>query len=141
MTFKFLIDECLSPTLVDVAVRAGHTESTCVRDRGLSGTKDHRLIERIVAEDFTLVTRNAIDFRGEGPANPGGEHARQPIHAGLVCLNAQEKLTTALQISLFGFAIDLLAAEGTDLVNEALEVSLQPDRSVHWLRYSIPATE
>ncbi len=30
MTFRFLIDECLSPELVQLAVAAGHLESTCV---------------------------------------------------------------------------------------------------------------
>lgn len=40
MKFRFLVDECLSPELVQMAVKAGHVESTCVRDRGLSGTKD-----------------------------------------------------------------------------------------------------
>ncbi|WP_431257764.1 DUF5615 family PIN-like protein [Roseateles chitinivorans] len=139
MIFKFLIDECLSPALVDSAVRAGHVESTCVRNRGWSGTKDHRLIERIVAEDFTLVTRNASDFRGEGEDNPGGEHARQPIHAGLVCLNASDKLSTALQLAMFDYTLHVLAEQGTDLVNQALEVSLLPDRSVRWIRYTIPA--
>jgi hypothetical protein len=40
MTFRLLIDECLSPDLVDLAVDAGHVESTCLRDRELLATKD-----------------------------------------------------------------------------------------------------
>lgn len=32
MTFKLLVDECLSPELVTMAVEAGHVESTCLRD-------------------------------------------------------------------------------------------------------------
>jgi hypothetical protein len=139
MSFKFLIDECLSPALVDVAARAGHIESTCVRDRGWSGIKDHQLIERVVAEDFTLVTRNSADFRGEGPGNPGGEHARQPIHAGLICLNSEAPLTKQRQIELFDYTLDLLKEQGTDLVNQALEVSLYSDETVEWQRYAIPA--
>lgn len=35
MSFRLLIDECLSPELVDLAVEAGYVESTCARDRGL----------------------------------------------------------------------------------------------------------
>ena len=54
MTFRFLVDECLSPHLVAMAVAAGHVESTCVRDRGLAGSKDWRLIDYVVAGDFTL---------------------------------------------------------------------------------------
>jgi hypothetical protein len=140
MIFKFLIDECLSPALVDVAAQAGHTASTCVRNRGWSGTEDHRLIQHVVAEDFTLVTRNAEDFRGDGPHKLGGEHARQPIHAGLICLNSDVKLTTELQIALFEYSLELLDSQGTDLINQALEVSLTSDDSVRWLRYAIPAS-
>ena len=38
MSFRLLIDECLSPELVDVAVAAGYVETTCARDRGLRPT-------------------------------------------------------------------------------------------------------
>ncbi len=51
MTFRLLIDECLSPDLVQLAIAAGHVESTCVRNRGWAGTKDWQLIEHIVAND------------------------------------------------------------------------------------------
>ena len=47
--------ECLSPDLVDLAVAAGHVESTCLRDRGLLGTQDWTLMKHVLAEDFTLV--------------------------------------------------------------------------------------
>ncbi|HEX7638656.1 MAG TPA: hypothetical protein VF457_09685 [Burkholderiaceae bacterium] len=49
MRFKFLIDECLTPELVELAVARGHFESTCVRNRGWAGTKDHVLIRRVVS--------------------------------------------------------------------------------------------
>jgi len=44
VTFKFLVGECLSPGLVDVALMAGHYESSCVRNRGWLGLKDRELI-------------------------------------------------------------------------------------------------
>ena len=56
MSFKLLIDECLSPELVDMAFAAGHAESTCVRNRGWLGLNDHQLMRHVVAGDFTLVT-------------------------------------------------------------------------------------
>lgn len=40
MRLRLLIDECLSPELVQLAVAAGHVGSTCVRNRGWSGVKD-----------------------------------------------------------------------------------------------------
>lgn len=77
MSFKLLLDECLSPELVDMAAARGHVESTCVRNMGWSGKKDWELIRIVVEGDYTLVTHNAVDFRGGGPGALGGEHARQ----------------------------------------------------------------
>ena len=116
MRLQFLIDECLSPEFVQLAVNAGHLESTCVRDRGLSGTKDWKLIEHVVAGDFALVTHNSVDFRGGGPVKLGGEHATQPIHAGLVCLNSVHTMDLQRQLDLFQIALDELGAM-VDLVN------------------------
>ncbi len=45
MIGRLLIDECLSPELVQLAVDAGHVESTCVRDRGRLDLKDWELME------------------------------------------------------------------------------------------------
>jgi predicted nuclease of predicted toxin-antitoxin system len=67
MSFKFLIDECLTPRLRQIALNAGYHETTSVRDRGLVGALDHDLMKVVIAEDFTLVTRNSVDFRGDGP--------------------------------------------------------------------------
>lgn len=137
MTFKFLIDECLSPELVEVAVLAGHYESSCVRNRGWLGLKDHELIEKVVAEDYTLVTQNAPDFRGGGPGKLGGEHAKQPIHAGLVCIDSERGMDLDRQRDLFSIAIEEAAKEG-DLVNKALEVFEYRDGSVEVEVYDIP---
>ena len=138
MTFRFLIDECLSPELARLAVDAGHVESTCVRDRGLSGAKDWRLITYAIDGDFTLVTNNGVDFRGGGPGRLGGEHARQPIHAGLVCLSSELSMDIDRQLDLFQIALDDLAIR-KDLVNQALEVVERKDGSVEVFDYDIPS--
>lgn len=140
MPIKFLIDECLSPTLVDDAHAAGFTESTCVRNRGLAGTKDWQLMVLVVAEDFTLVTNNSKDFRGEGPGVQGGLHAKQPIHAGLVCLNcaAPGGMDLDLQRELFQVALEQLGGRD-DLINQALEVTLEENGTdVRVVFYDIP---
>ena len=140
MTFRFLIDECLSPELVQLAVAAGHLESTCVRDRGWAGTKDWMLVTYAIEGDYTLVTHNSPDFRGQGPGKLGGQHAKQPIHAGLVCLNSVHVMDLPRQLDLFR----LVLAELTnvdDLVNQALEVFELTDGSVELDSYSIPDTE
>ncbi len=50
---------------------------------------DRDLMEKVLAEDFTLVTNNSVDFRGGGPGGIGGHHSKAEIHCGLVCLNAE----------------------------------------------------
>lgn len=137
MTFRLLIDECLSPELVQLAVAAGHVESTCVRNRGWSGTKDWQLIEYVVANDYTLVTHNSVDFRGQGPGNLGGEHAKQPIHAGLVCLNSALVMDLERQLDLFQLVLRELASMN-DLVNQALEVFESENGTVELEIYEIP---
>lgn len=135
---KFLIDECLSPELAAMAVQRGHVESTCVRNRGWSGLKDYQLIERVVAEDFTLVTCNSVDFRGKGPGQLGGEHANQDIHAGLVCINSEVPLDLDLQLELFQAVLEVLEAE-EDLVNKALDLFHRENGHVEYDIYDIPA--
>lgn len=137
MTFRLLIDECLSPELVQLAVAAGHAESTCVRNRGWAGTKDWQLIEYVVANDYTLVTHNSVDFRGQGPGNLGGEHAKQPIHAGLVCLNSALVMDLERQLDLFQLVLRELASMD-DLVNQALEVFESEYGAVELEIYDIP---
>lgn len=121
MSLKLLIDECLSPLLVQQAREAGHTQSTCVRDMGWSGTKDWRLIELVTAGDYTLITVNARDFRGPQPGTQGGLHGAQSIHAGLVCLVSALPLTVQRQQMLFELALAEIALL-PDLVNTCLEV-------------------
>lgn len=136
-SFKLFIDECLTPELVQVAIDAGHLETTCVRDRGLQGTKDWELMTYIVTADLTLVTHNSRDFRGAGLANPGGLHSKQTIHAGLICLNSEIGMDFDRQIVLFGFALDALA-DMPDLINQVLEVTEAADGQVRIIQYELP---
>lgn len=137
MTFRLLIDECLSPDLVQLAIAAGHVESTCVRDRGLAGTKDWELIDYIVANDYTLVTHNSVDFRGYGPGSLAGEHAKQSIHAGLICLNSDLVMDLERQLALFRLVLQEMAGM-SDLVNQALEVFESENGTVELEIYDIP---
>ena len=67
---KFLIDECLSLDLVAVARGRGFVESSHVVWMGKAGWKDWELKPFILEGDWTLVTRNSVDFRGHAE-NPG----------------------------------------------------------------------
>ena len=137
MTFKLLIDECLSPTLVAQARAAGHSQSTCVRDRGWSGAKDWQLVERAIRDDLTLVTHNARDFRGPAPGQSAGLYARQPLHAGLICLASAQPMGLERQRDLFGYVLAELDTL-PDLVNQCLEVFEDDDGMVTIALYEIP---
>lgn len=82
----------------------------------------------VVTGDFTLVTNNSDDFRGGGQEKLGGQHAKQDIHAGLICLNSP-RMSLAKQRELFAIALAELTGL-PDLVNQALEVFESEDGEV-----------
>jgi hypothetical protein len=135
---KFLIDECLSPELTNLARDRGYGESSHVVWLKKSGWKDWSLASFIIDGDWTFVTRNAIDFRGPA-SRPGsrGQYSDVPIHAGLVCLDAPEGLDLDLQLELFEVALDEIG-DG-DLINQVLEITLLDDNEIHILRYALPS--
>ena len=61
MTMKFLIDECLHTSLVQVAHAAGYAADH-VNFLSLGGLKDWQLLPVIRERDFTFVTNNGPDF-------------------------------------------------------------------------------
>lgn len=138
---KFLIDECLSPKLAELAREKGYGESTHVVWLDRAGAKDWDLIPIIIEGDWTFVTRNSVDFRGVA-AHPGeqGQYARVDLHAGLVCLNGPDGMARDLQLELFEQALLELDAR-PDLVNQVLEISLEDDEHLRVVRYALPMEE
>jgi predicted nuclease of predicted toxin-antitoxin system len=63
---KFLIDECLSPELAKIAIGKTHGETSHIVWLGLAGYKDWELTPIILDGDWTFVTKNSVDFRGQG---------------------------------------------------------------------------
>ena len=83
---KFLIDECLSPTLATIARTRGFPESTHVTWLGLRSRQDVALVRRAVDDGYVLVTNDRGDFTSL--------MEREPIHPGLVCVNVAPGLTS-----------------------------------------------
>jgi hypothetical protein len=131
------MDECLSPSLVSVALDAGYDESTCVRHRGWAGLKDWELIDKVIKEDFTLVTHNARDFRGTSENPQKGLHRHQELHAGLICINSFFEMDLDRQRQLFKIAINE-CLQYSDLINKALEITENEDGSICVDLYEIP---
>jgi hypothetical protein len=139
---KLLVDECLSDELTKLAQQRGHAEASHIAWVGKRGWKDWELKAVILDGDWTLVTKNSIDFRGPDDA-PGsrGQYADVALHAGLICLNGPVGMDLDLQLELFEAALDELDCDN-DLVNQVLEITLpDPADEIEVLRYKLPADD
>ena len=123
---KFLIDENLSPKLVDLVDSAVH-ECVHAIHRGLSGKDDGKILERVLDESWTLVTNNSKDFQ----PRPGSKSTRPryvgvELHAGLVCLNVPPNMPKGISLEFqkiyFLMAIDNLPDNPPDLTNKIMVV-------------------
>jgi predicted nuclease of predicted toxin-antitoxin system len=122
---RFMIDECLHESLVEVAHGTGF-EATHVNHLGLSGKPDWHLAQRIVEDEFTFVTNNRVDFiRLFG---------KMELHAGLIVI--VPNAVPSIQRALFEAAILYLA--GNELINSAIEVTLE-GKIVKCFEYQIPS--
>jgi hypothetical protein len=143
---KFLIDECLSPELAQLARDRGYHESFHVAWLSKAGWKDWELKDLILDEDWTFVTRNSVDFRGQAE-QPGskGQYADVPIHAGLVCINGPARMSGKIQVELFAALLDTIQdtiPSHEDLVNEVIEVDLSEEGGeFEIVRYPLPVAE
>jgi predicted nuclease of predicted toxin-antitoxin system len=113
---RFLIDECLSPALVDEAREAGFEAYHLVHIGGASWA-DWRIAAYAVARDSVLVTNNRTDFQAL--------YAQQEMHPGLVII--VPSVGREQQIRLFQIALNRLT-DLSDLINKVLEVHLEPSR-------------
>ena len=123
---KFLIDECLSPSLAVIAREQGYPLSTHVTWLGLRAREDWALVRRAVADGYVLVTNDRTDFTTL--------LEREPHHPGLVCITVAHGLMSLdVQTRLFEHALARL--EGQDIGGRVLEISLRADRTVRFDLY------
>ena len=123
---KFLIDECLSPSLAVIARNRGYPLSTHVTWLGLRAREDWALVRRAVAGGYVLVTNDRTDFTTL--------LEREPHHPGLVCITVAHGLMSLdVQTGLFEHA--LVHLEGHDIGDRVLEISLRADRTVRFDLY------
>lgn len=137
---KLLIDECLSPILAHHAVNNGLPLSTHVTFRGMGGWSDARIMRTVLREGWTLVTRNASDFRpSPGSRSTSSLYLHAPTHAGLVCLNLAPGARRADQLTFFQAALTALLPLG-NLENQVLEIDphASDPSKVTVRRYALP---
>lgn len=121
---KFLIDECLHTSLVELAHAAGHAADH-VTYLALGGAKDWQLMDTILERDYTFVTNNRSDFLAL--------YNRTPVHAGLVII--VPNVTPLRQRELFQAALDHIGKG--EIVNAVLEVEYHGDR-IECREYPMP---
>lgn len=108
---RLLIDECCSPELIAVAHERG-IEATHINYMGLRGHKDRVLMPVIAGGDYTFVTNDRADFIKL--------YRHVEVHAGLLII--VPAVPKRRQQELLGRALDELAADGFDLVNQLVEI-------------------
>jgi predicted nuclease of predicted toxin-antitoxin system len=123
---RFLIDENLSPRLIKPA-RARGFEAMHVNHLGLRTRTDWDLLKVIAADDWVLVTNNAIEFRGR--------YRDIVLHPGVVFLVPAVRGTE--QILLFEAALNVIQHE-PDMVNRALDVTFGPAQEILVTSYDLP---
>ena len=121
---RFLIDECLSASLLQAAYDEGH-EAYHITRLGKSGASDPELVRYALEQDLVIVTNNARDFRRL--------IENVEIHSGLVVIVPNVKMEA--QGELFGRVLTWLKQhKRTDLVNQVVEVDFEGVRI-----YDLPA--
>lgn len=109
---QFLIDECLSPALVDTAASFGAIAYHAIW-HGLSHRSDRTIAALCIERDLVAVTANGPDYRMI--------YSRLDVHPGLIVLPGE--LLRGRQIALFEMILDRLRGE-RDLVNQLLEIDM-----------------
>ncbi|MCY4500420.1 MAG: DUF5615 family PIN-like protein [Alphaproteobacteria bacterium] len=110
---KFLIDECLSPNLADIALDRGFPHSAHVNGIQLGSRPDSVLVRHAIDADYVLVTNNSADFT---------ELMRhEPHHPGLICIDVVPGLMNlSMQERLFELV--LAKVTGQDLRGKIVEI-------------------
>jgi predicted nuclease of predicted toxin-antitoxin system len=123
---RFLIDENLSPALVEPARERGF-EAMHVNHLGLRTETDWDLLKLIAEQDWVLVTNNAIEFRGR--------YRDIELHPGVVFL--LPSVRRAEQLRLFEAALHHVGIDG-DIVNRALDVAFDLNQAIVVTAYDLP---
>ena len=127
---KFLIDECLSTKLAEIAQNEGFPESTHVNRLDSRSTPDEVIVRRAVTDNYIIVTNNARDFLRLV--------RQQDQHAGLICISAPGRINLDIQTRLFRYALNQLGDK--EPVNEVIRITLNRTEEVVFRRYEWPPT-
>ena len=121
---KFLLDECMHTSLVEVAHEFGFVAHH-ISHMGMAGLKDWQVMDRVIREEFTFVTNNRTDFVAL--------FAKLELHSGLVVI--VPNVAPARQRITFRAALAHIGQR--DMVNTVVEVE-QSGAHVKCSEYALP---
>jgi predicted nuclease of predicted toxin-antitoxin system len=113
---QLLLDENLSPWVAEMLRKDG-LDAVHVRDRGLLGANDHRVLDVAFAEDRILVTSNVDDFVKLARA--------RELHPGVVLVEDGGLLRDE-QLQVVQRAVEALQGE-RDLLNRVLRIGFDDE--------------
>jgi predicted nuclease of predicted toxin-antitoxin system len=121
---QFLIDECLSPALLEVAREHG-CNAYHVTQRGWAAFSDAQLLAHMLDQDLSLVTNNWKDFRPMV--------GRTELHPRIIAI--LPNVRRERQVVLFTAALAEIRSHDPplDLVNTVLEVDADAQVTRHTL--------
>lgn len=108
----FLIDENISPSLVEVGKARGILVQH-VAHIGMGGSHDFEIAAHAVLNDMICVTNDRADYLRL--------YARQDVHPGLAII--MENVPTGEQVALFERLLDYLEGINDDLVSRVIEIA------------------
>ena len=121
---KFLIDEDLSPSVARYLCEQLLVDAIAVRDRGLLGKSDRKVMEYAFNEDRILVTANISDFEKFALAFE--------VHAGIVFVREGDLLRNE-QFKIMQDAVLFIQhelEEGRDMINRVLYISIDGTKQI-----------
>jgi predicted nuclease of predicted toxin-antitoxin system len=121
---KWLIDERLHVSLLELAHRRGHIADH-VNYLGRGSSKDWELMAIVMEHDYTFVTNNRLDFLAL--------YGKKAVHAGLVVI--VPNVTPARQRGLFNAVLEHV--DSRHLINTVVEVNYI-DQQIECVKYAFP---
>ena len=91
---RFLLDECLPHSFVERFARRGYADAVHPIHIGLRGHRDDQIVRRALADNRTIITTNASDYRKL--------LAREAVHPGCIIPEALERepLWSLIEVAL-----------------------------------------
>ena len=119
----FLIDECLSQELADLAQGHGYFALAANRMGRLRRRDDYRVARYALDRDLILVTNDQYDFESI--------YQQHEVHPGIVFITAGRSKLRELRFQQAMFQMVLDAVEESDPVSEAILMTTRDGKGRH----------